>query len=69
MKLIVVRDAALQRKQAEYFQGCVYVYLQEVYPPARLGGRIRVLDYRSKRATWVSDYSSMKAELLFQFSK
>ena len=42
------------------------MYLQEVFPPAQLGGRIHVIDYRSKNATRVSNYSSMKAELLGQ---
>ena len=66
LKLVVVADAAMRKKESKYAQLCNHVYLQEVFPPAQLGGRIHVIDYRSKKATRVSNYSSMKAELLGQ---
>ena len=62
LKLVGVADGALRKKSEKYSQGCFYILIQEVLE-GDIGGRCWIVEFRTKRATRVSN-SSMSAEVL-----
>ena len=62
LKLVAIADGALRKKSEKYSQGCFYILIIEVLE-GDVGGRCWVVEFRSKRATRVSN-SSMSAEIL-----
>ena len=62
LKLVGIADGALRKKSEKYSQGCFYILIQEVLE-GDIGGRCWIVEFRTKRATRVSN-SSMSAAVL-----